>query len=370
MIPDNESLTDGSDADQKLDHLDAFLRDLFQSRKNVDSIASQSRTQENTDLKLLEKGVRIGRFTIRGCLGCGGYGVIYHAVDEHLGLEVALKMLRPDRLKSKRALMRFQREARLADGLQHHSVVRLIESSIEGDTVFIANEFQNGLNLREWLDANNGQVSVGLVVKWGIQLADALQYLFQRGVVHRDLKPSNIMIVPSGWMERAGSSGMPDWTPKITDFGLAYSIIEQDASELPSGWMLGTPGYIAPEQLFTPHIRVDIRGDIYALGMILAELLAGERIHKFTRSKEFLKHLMKRESSRDLDLLRYKVPFDLLSILNKSVELDPKKRYQTPEELQHDLLRFQEGKSVSARRSGLRARVSKIFNIRQLFMEM
>ena len=185
---------------------------------------------------------------ISGLIGFGGFGVVYHAVDEQSGLDVALKLPRQDRFNSAQVLKRFYREARLARGLQHPSIVRVIETSIEADQFYIASEFQNGMNLKEWFEVHNRPVEMDLVVRWGIQLADALQYAFLNGIVHRDLKPTNIIIseeVVSGKEDILDNS--ITLKPRITDFGLAYSVNEPVSSTSASGQLIGTPGYMAPE---------------------------------------------------------------------------------------------------------------------------
>lgn len=365
MIYDQAKGDQGKDAeefDYELGRLDIFLKKLFQS-KAINTTPSSGETAqkpspdssefleiEESELTYLDPGTMIGRFKILKLIGFGGFGVVYHAVDDESGLNVALKLPRQDRFNSSQVLKRFYREARLASGLKHRSIVGVIETSIEGDHFYIASEFQDGVNLRGWLECHGNSLSMEIVVRWGIDLADALQYAFLNGIVHRDLKPTNILIVEDNYdVSRDGLRDVAGWIPRITDFGLAYSINDPASSVSASGMLIGTPGYMAPEQILNGMNRVDIRADIYALGLIMAELLAGVRIRKSDHMMDFVMHMTKDDPSRDLDVLKYLIPEDLRAILLKAIEIEPENRYQSPGEFQDDLIRFQKGQPTLVR---------------------
>lgn len=353
---------DGDELDPEVLRLDLFLKKLFQS--NELSAARDSGAligkpspdstdfldTEESELTFLNPGTMIGRFKILKLIGFGGFGVVYHAVDDASGQEVALKLPRQDRMNSGQVLKRFYREARLASSLKHRSIVGVIETSIEGEHFYIATEFENGMNLKNWLECHAKPVPIELVVEWGIELADALQYAFLNGIVHRDLKPTNILIVEEGGElgrdNRAIGMGL---IPRITDFGLAYSVNDPLSGTSASGMMIGTPGYMAPEQVLNGMNRVDIRADIYAIGLIMAEMLSGLRIRKFDHMMDFVVHLTRDDPSRDLDLLNHLIPEDLRAILLKAIEVEPEDRYQSPGEFQDDLVRFQKGRPTLVR---------------------
>ena len=353
---------DGDELDPELVRLDLFLKKLFQSNGLI--AARDSGTQigkpspdstdfldtEESELTFLNPGTMIGRFKILKLIGFGGFGVVYHAVDEVSGQEVALKLPRQDRMNSGQILKRFYREARLASSLKHRSIVGVVETSIDGEHFYIATEYQNGVNLKSWLECHAKPVPIDLVVGWGIELADALQYAFLNGIVHRDLKPTNILIVEIERDDRAIGIGL---IPRITDFGLAYSVNDPQSGTSASGMMIGTPGYMAPEQVLNGMSRVDIRADIYALGLIMAEMLAGVHIRKSDHMMDFVVHLTRDDPSRDLDLLKHLIPEDLRAILLKAIEVEPEDRYQSPGEFQDDLVRFQKGRPTLVRPLGL-----------------
>ena len=364
---------EGEEFGQEMGRLDSFLRKLFRANSSGNSGADNESSapkpspdsadfvdQEESDLTFLEPGTKIGRFKIVGLIGYGGFGVVYHAVDEAAGQAVALKLPRPDRMNSAQVLKRFYREARLARDLKHRSIVEVLETSLEGEHFYIASAYQHGMNLKDWLERNDKPLTVELVVDWGIDLADALQYAFLNGIVHRDLKPTNILIVQEQTKKGdEDEAAIPDLIPRITDFGLAYSVNDPISSTSASGMLIGTPGYMAPEQVLTGMNRVDIRADIYALGLIMAEMLAGERIRKFEHLMGFVVHLTKNDPSRDLDLLKKKLPVDLYCILLKAIDVEPERRYQTPGELLEDLRRFQRREPILARPMTRRERAAR-----------
>ncbi len=353
---------DGDELDPQVVRLDLFLKKLFQSNKLSaarDSGAligkpSPDSTDfldtEESELTFLDPGTIIGRFKILTLIGFGGFGVVYHAVDDESGQEVALKLPRPDRMNSGQVLKRFYREAKLSSGLKHRSIVEVIETSIQGEHLYIASEYQKCKDLKKWLELQEMPLAVDLVVSWGIDLADALQYAFLNGIVHRDLKPTNILIVEERSEVGADRrSIVTELNPRITDFGLAYSVKDPVSTTSASGMMLGTKGYMAPEMVLNGVDRVDIRADVYALGLIMAEMLAGVRLRKFEHTLGFVVHLTKRDPSRDLDLLKQVIPEDLRAILLKTIEVEPEKRYQSPGELKDDLIRFRQGQPTLVR---------------------
>ncbi|MEI7923778.1 MAG: WD40 repeat domain-containing serine/threonine-protein kinase [Planctomycetota bacterium] len=350
------------ESDSEAGRLDSFFKTLFRSKERSARRAPEKMAQqpspnssefldsEESDLVFLDPGTCIGTYKIIGLIGYGGFGVVYHAVNEATGQEVALKLPRPDRMNSGQVLKRFYREAKLSSGLKHRSIVEVIETSIQGEHLYIASEYQKCKDLKKWLELQEMPLAVDLVVSWGIDLADALQYAFLNGIVHRDLKPTNILIVEERSEVGADRrSIVTELNPRITDFGLAYSVKDPVSTTSASGMMLGTMGYMAPELVLNGVDRVDIRADVYALGLIMAEMLAGVRLRKFEHTVGFVVHLTTRDPSRDLDLLKQVIPEDLRAILLKTIEVEPEKRYQSPGELKDDLIRFRQGQPTLVR---------------------
>jgi len=194
-------------------------------------------------------------------IGQGGMGVVYRA--RHVGLEreVALKILTAELSRDPRFSERFQREARALAKLDHSGIVRVHDFGRAGGRGYLVMEFVEGDSLRRYLES--GPLAPGVAVEIAVQLARALEYAHACGVIHRDIKPENVLIDGAG---RA----------RLADFGLAK--LRGDGWEVgrtETGLALGTPQYMAPEQLTRPG-EVDSRADVYALGVLLYELLTGQ----------------------------------------------------------------------------------------------
>ena len=214
---------------------------------------------------------------IRRELGRGAFGIVFLALDPALGREVALKVARPETTVTPQFRRRFLREAQAAAALTHPNVVSVFESGEWGPICYIAQEYCAGPTLAAWLEQRTEPVPVAAVAALVATLAAALDYAHQHGIIHRDLKPSNVMLVPKSGGDCVPSGGENDvlnLVPKIADFGLA-KLLESSAAETRSGLLLGTPGYMAPEQVEGRLGTIGPQTDIHALGVILYEMLTG-----------------------------------------------------------------------------------------------
>ena len=208
----------------------------------------------------------LSHYRIVSHLGAGGMGSVYRAHDERLGRDLALKVLLAETMADATARARLIREAQTASSLNHPHIAHVYDVGEDRDHVFIAMELVEGRQLRELIPP--GGLSVGSLLQYGVQIADALAYAHEHDVIHRDLKSANIMITTEG---RA----------KILDFGLAKRL-HQDADErvIPdlnltaSGMVLGTPNYLPPEVLLGE--KADARSDVWALGVVLYEMASGK----------------------------------------------------------------------------------------------
>lgn len=207
----------------------------------------------------------IGRYQYMDKIGSGGMGVVHKIMDTRQNKVMAMKILRDGLASSSKALDRFFREARIAAQIRHRNIVDIFDyniSSQDGQN-YIVMEFIEGQSLREFIDLHfDDTISTSIeyiteMLYYGVQLFDALQATHAKGIIHRDIKPDNIMITPFGDV-------------KITDFGIVHV---EEATFTPTGAMLGTPRYMAPEQVTGQ--RVDGRSDIYSVGILLYEVLTG-----------------------------------------------------------------------------------------------
>ena len=207
-----------------------------------------------------------GAYRIERELGRGGMATVFLAHDVRHDRRVALKLLRPE-LAAALGLERFQREIRLVAGLQHPHILTVLDSGGVDDRLWFTMPFVEGESLRGRL-ARESQLPLEQAVRWAIEVADALDCAHRQGIVHRDIKPENILL--------SGAPGSPQEHALVTDFGIACVTGELPHDRLTeTGIIVGTPSYMSPEQA-SGERNLDGRTDIYALGCVLYEMLAGE----------------------------------------------------------------------------------------------
>jgi len=200
------------------------------------------------------------RYRIERAIGSGGMGMVYLAEDLELGEKVAIKTLRSELLTSEEtAIERFRNEIRLARRMAHHNVVRTHDFGKADGVYFVTMEYVEGTTLRAVLE-QRGHLGAAATLAIARQLADALQCAHQEGIIHRDIKPQNLLLDSSG-------------TLKVSDFGVARLAQPGAHSLTQAGMVVGTPAYMAPEQLLEEE--VDARSDLYSVGVVLYECLTG-----------------------------------------------------------------------------------------------
>jgi WD40 repeat protein len=313
----------------------------------------------------------LGRFEIVRELGQGGFGVVLLAWDPLLSRDVALKVPRAEALLTPAFRERFHKEARAAASLDYPNVVPVHEVGEAGPLCFIVSAYCPGISLSGWLQQSAEPVPFNDAAGLCVTLAEAVQHAHERGIVHRDLKPSNILLTSVEHEQASGGRKPPvvatgglrpplaTLIPKITDFGLAKLVGEESGGEqTQSGAILGTPRYMAPEQAAGKAKEVGPAADIYALGVILYELLTGRTPFIGETNLEILLQVQSDEPVSP-SRLRPKVPRDLETICLKCLQKEPGKRYLSAQELAEDLRRFLGGEPIRARPAGLGTRAWK-----------
>jgi serine/threonine protein kinase len=283
-------------------------------------------------LHLLNSGTRLGRYEIHSLLGAGGMGEVYLAWDTRLDRRVALKIL-PDAVAGDPdRMMRFEQEAKAASGLSHPNIITIYEIDQSGATSFIATEFIEGSTLRERM---RGQpMPIGEALNVAVQIAGALAAAHVNGIVHRDIKPENVIIRGDGIV-------------KVLDFGLAKLTGQESPASLDgeaptrahlktaSGLVMGTATYMSPEQ--ARGQQVDARTDIFSLGVVLYELLAGHQPFEGSNIYEIIAAVLSDREAPPVSSYSSGVPAELDRIVAKALRKNREERYQTTKDLLLDL---------------------------------
>src|SRR6266550_2565795 len=275
-------------------------------------------------------GKLIGHYRIESLIGIGGMGEVYLARDERLGRKAALKLLPNSLTTDETQLSRFKNEARTASALNHPNILTVYEIGAEGDVQFIATEFIEGTTLRAALAS--GRMSANRALEIVVQVASALAAAHDAGVVHRDIKPENIMLRPDGYA-------------KVLDFGIAKLTEQRLASDdrtlettaalqTRPGLVLGTAHYMSPEQ--ARGQKVDARSDIWSLGVVLYEMVAGSPPFRGETPSDCIAAILTAEPA-PLSSISPDVPAKLESILQKALRKNTDERYQTIKEMLAEL---------------------------------
>ena len=264
----------------------------------------------------------IGRYRIAGELGKGAMGVVYKATDPNIGRTVALKTLRLDLegTEAEELLRRFKNEARAAGVLNHPNIVTIYDAGEHSGMFYIAMEFIEGETLQQVLKRER-ILEVERAVQIVRQLCAGLDFAHSKGIIHRDIKPANVMLEPDG-------------TAKIMDFGIAKGV---GGGLTSTGQVLGTPNYMSPEQV--KGGTLDGRSDLFSLGVVLYEMLTGERPFSGQNVTTIIYKIINEHplAPRDLDMT---FPAGLSATVMKALAKAPQERYQSGAELARDLQNY------------------------------
>ena len=275
-------------------------------------------------IELLAGGTELAqRFEVRDVLGTGGYAVVYRAFDRTLRREVALKVLRHDRL-SPGAMLRLRREAAIARDVVHPRIVRVFDIEEAGETGFLTMEIVEGGSLgdRLTLHSTASPAAIDDAARWATQAFEGLAALHGMGILHRDVKPGNLLLTADGEI-------------KLSDFGLALHLDRDETRATTHESILGTLEYLSPEQALGQP--VDARSDLYSMGVVLFEMIAGRLPFVTQSSLGSLLERLRQDETPDLGELRPETPAWLAAIVRRLLERDPVRRYPSAAAVLADL---------------------------------
>jgi len=276
----------------------------------------------------------ISHYKITGTLGHGGMGVVYKAVDQKLGRPVAIKTLLPERMGDEKMKKRLMSEARAASKLNHPNICTIYEVDEVDGNLFIAMEYVQGHTLSE--EMSQGPLGIEKALEIAAEIVSGLEKAHRENIVHRDIKPSNVALTEEGHV-------------KILDFGLARIVEKiaadtitksnQNLSLTDEGQIVGTIAYMSPEQLLGR--QVDSRTDIFSFGILLYEMLRGQRPFRGDNFIQLTQSIL-HDNPEPLKAIHPNLPVDLDRIILKALAKDRENRYPTMKQLQDDLVKLKE----------------------------
>jgi Tol biopolymer transport system component len=286
------------------------------------------------------QGTTFSHYRIQEKLGSGGMGEVYRATDTRLQREVAIKVLASGFAQNPAWMSRFQREARVLASLNHPHIAAIYEIEESGGMRAIAMELVEGPTLAERM--GRGRVPIAEALAIARQIAEAVEFAHEKGIVHRDLKPANVKLRPDGVV-------------KVLDFGLAKAIetkAETAETATHTGVIMGTPAYMAPEQ--AAGLTVDRRGDVWAFGVMLFEMLAGRRIYARKTTLETLAAVARDEPP--WEELPKKTPHAIVGMLRRCLDRDVNQRLRDIGEARIAIEAALAGEPARSLRAGSRRR--------------
>jgi serine/threonine protein kinase len=304
--------------------------DDFMGGLAVEDVAEHFTAKEGT--LAVHKGQQFGAYFILDHLGTGGMGQVYLAKDSRLDRIVALKILAAEVAADQRRMQRFRQEARIASSLNQPNILTIFEFGEVDNLTYIAAEFVDGETLRDY--ARNNRLKLSEILDISIQMLAALDAAHEAKIVHRDMKPENVMIRRRDHLVKVLDFGLSKITEKKKTGADAHeeSITEFKTSP---GQIMGTVNYMSPEQAQAKP--VDARSDIWSTGIVIYEMVAGEKPFGGTTSAHTIVQILEKEPAPLAQAGAPHVPHELERIVAKSIAKDPDERYQTAKDMLIDL---------------------------------
>jgi len=277
---------------------------------------------------------KIDGYEMQRAIGRGGMGVVFKAIQTNTRRQVALKVLLEGPFATGQSRKRFEREISLSAQLRHPHIIPIYDSGTFDGRMYYAMEYVRGLPLDEWAAKTNPTVREKLTLF--TKVCEAMRHAHQRGVIHRDMKPSNILVQSDG-------------KPNLLDFGLAKQGTFGDMTTSLTAQIIGTPAYMSPEQAAGDPSGIDVRTDVYSLGVVLYELLTNKMPYD-TRSSmgQLLNHIARTEADES-HLQNAGLDSEVCAIVMKALEKSKDERYQSVDALMADIQRYLNDEPISVR---------------------
>lgn len=304
----------------------------------VSSIASGKATANEETSKETNWNAK-NRFSNPRYIGSGSFGVVFTVFDNALGMDLAIKLLRPSR-NSPIAKQRFLEEARITAGLNHNGIIRLYDSGTIGPIPYMTSAIVSGGSLADFIARHSAGTSSEIACHLLLAVSEAVAFAHSKLTYHRDIKPSNILL-------HSHSDDHDRPRPVLTDFGLAKKWDKEASSLTLEGDILGTARYMSPEQASGSLDDYNVSSEVFTLGIILFELLTGKHPFDGKNNAEIRKAIV-HTPHPSLKRLRPDLSSDMISVVDKALEKDQDRRYETVAAFARDLQRILDGQPVEA----------------------